>query len=112
MEIWSFETIHFINFNTQRQKRHVVTNDVKVNLLTNGFVGCIEIMLFLLTYVFFIILSMCAMEFAEKFTLIHFAQSLHDLKMTDHTFKILTVDKVKDVGMETYDMITKKFNQN
>ena len=54
---------------------------------------------------------MCAMEFAEKFTLNHFAWSLHDLKTTDHTFKILTVAKVKDVGMETYDMITKKFNQ-
>ena len=32
MEIWSFETIHCLNFNTRRQKRHDVTNDVKVNL--------------------------------------------------------------------------------
>ena len=38
---------------------------------------------------------MCAMGFAEKLTLIHFTPSLHDLKKTDHTLKILTVAKVK-----------------
>ena len=38
MEIWSFETIHCLNFNTQRQKRHDVTNDVKVNFLIYRFV--------------------------------------------------------------------------
>ena len=70
-EIWSFKTIHFINFNMQRQKRHGVTNDVEVNLMTHGFVGCMQSCYFLLTYVL-IILSMCAMELAEKFTLIHF----------------------------------------
>ena len=39
MEIWSFETIHCLYFSTQRQKRHDVTNDVKVNFLICGFVG-------------------------------------------------------------------------
>ena len=38
---------------------------------------------------------MCAIEVAEKLTLIHFALSLHDLKTTDHTLKILIVAKVK-----------------
>ena len=71
MEIWSFETIHCLNFNTQRQKRHDVTNDVKVNFLICGFVGCMKNML-LLANLLFIILSMCAIEFAEKLTLIHF----------------------------------------
>ena len=33
LEIWSFETIHGLNFNTQRQKRHDVTNGVKGNFL-------------------------------------------------------------------------------
>ena len=33
MEIWSFETIHSLNFNMQRQKRYDVTNDVKANFL-------------------------------------------------------------------------------
>ena len=37
---------------------------------------------------------MCAMDFAENVTPIHFAQSLHDLKMTDQTLKILSVAKV------------------
>ena len=61
IEIWSFETIRCLNFNTQRQKRHAVTHDVKVNFLICGFV-----------ILFFIILSMCEMECAEKLTLIHF----------------------------------------
>ena len=39
MEIWSFETIHCLNFNTQRQKRHDVINDVKVNILICGLSG-------------------------------------------------------------------------
>ena len=71
MEIWSFETIHCLNFYSQRQKRHEVTNDVKVNFLICGFVGCMKNML-LLANLLFIILSMCAIEFAEKLTLIHF----------------------------------------
>ena len=70
MEMWSFETIHCLNFNTQRPKRHDVTNDVKVKFLIYGFVGCMKTCYILLTY-FFIILNMCAMEFAEKLTLIH-----------------------------------------
>ena len=71
MEIWSFETIHCLNFNTQRQKCYDVTNDVKVNFLIYKFAGCMKNMLFLATY-FFIIPSMFAMEFAEQLTLIHF----------------------------------------
>ena len=47
MEIWSFETIHCLNFNMQRQKRHDVTNDVKVNFLICGFVGRMRNMLVL-----------------------------------------------------------------
>ena len=72
VEIWSFETIHCLNFNTQRQKRHNVTNDVNVNFLICGFVGCMENVLFLANILFFIILSMCAMEFEENLVLIHF----------------------------------------
>ena len=71
MEIWSFETKHCLNFIRQRQKRHDVTNDVKVNFLICGFVGCMKNMLFLAN-ILFISLSMCTMEFAEKLTLIHF----------------------------------------
>ena len=47
VEIWSFETIHCLNFNTQRKKRHDVTNDVKVNFLICGFAGCKKNTLFL-----------------------------------------------------------------
>ena len=53
MEIWSFETIHRLNFNTQRQKRHDATNDVKVNFLICGFVECMENMLFLANLLFY-----------------------------------------------------------
>ena len=53
MEIWSFETIHCLNFNTQRQKRHDVTNDVKVNILICGFVGCMKNMLLLANLLFY-----------------------------------------------------------
>ena len=44
---------------------------MKVYFLICGFVGCMKNMLFLATF-FLYILSMCAMEFAEKLTLIHF----------------------------------------
>ena len=71
MEIWYFETIHCLNFDTQRQKCHDVTNDVKVNFLICKFVWCMKNMLFLAN-ILFIILSMCAMELAEKLTPIHF----------------------------------------
>ena len=47
MEIWSFETIHCLKFNTQRQKRYDVTNDVKVNILICEFAACMKNMLFL-----------------------------------------------------------------
>ena len=67
MLIWSFD----LNFNTQREKHHDVTNYVKVNFLIFGFVVCMKNMLFLAN-ILFIILSMCAMEFSEKLTLIHF----------------------------------------
>ena len=67
MELWSFETIHCLNFNTQR---HGVTNYVKVNFLICGFVGCMKNMIFL-AYIRFYFLSICAIEFTEKLTLIH-----------------------------------------
>ena len=72
MQIWSFETIHSLNFNTQRQKRHDVANDVKVNFLICGFARFMKNMLFLAYILFYIILSMCEMELVEKLTLIHF----------------------------------------
>ena len=54
MEISSFETIHCLNFNnTQYQKRHDVTNDVKVTLLICGFVGCMKNMLFIANVLFY-----------------------------------------------------------
>ena len=71
MELWSFEIIHCLNFNTQCQKCHDVTNDVKVNFLICEWM---KDTLFLANIVF-IIHSMCVMEFAEiaeKLTLIHF----------------------------------------
>ena len=52
MEMWSFETIHRLNFNTQRQKRHDVTNDVIVNFLICRCVGCMKNMLFLANILF------------------------------------------------------------
>ena len=66
MKMWSFESIHCLNFNIQRRKRHDVTNDVKVNFLICGLVRCMKNMLVLSNILFFIILSMCTMEFAEK----------------------------------------------
>ena len=36
MEIWSFETIQCLNYHTQRQTRHDVTKEVKVNFLYSG----------------------------------------------------------------------------
>ena len=71
MEIWSFKTIHCLNFNMQYYKHHDVTNEVKVNFLICGFVVCMKNMLFLAN-ILFIICSMCAMEIAEKLTMIHF----------------------------------------
>ena len=71
MEIWSFETIHCLKFNMQRQKRYDVTNDVKFNFLICEFAGCMKNMLFFAN-IFFFVLSMCAKQFAEKLTLIHF----------------------------------------
>ena len=53
MKIGSFETIHCLSFNMQRQKRHDVTNDVKVNFLICGFVGCMKNMLILANLLFY-----------------------------------------------------------
>ena len=72
MEMWSIETIHCLNFNGQRQKLHDVTNDVKVNCLIHGLVGCMKNMLVLFNILFFIILSICAMEYAEKHTFFYY----------------------------------------
>ena len=71
MEIWYFETIHGLNFNTQHQKRYDITNGVNVNFLIWGYVGSMKNMLFLAN-ILFIVLSMCAMEFPEKLTPVHF----------------------------------------
>ena len=57
MEMWSFETIHCLNFNVQRRKRHDFTNDVKVNILIYGLVGCMKNML-VLSNILFNILSL------------------------------------------------------
>ena len=53
MKVWSFETIHGLNFNTQRQKRYAVTNDIKVNFLIFRFVGCMKNMPFLANICFY-----------------------------------------------------------
>ena len=53
MEIWYFETINCLNFYMQRQKRHDVTNDFKVNFLICGFVGCMKNVLFLANILFY-----------------------------------------------------------
>ena len=71
MEIWSFGTIQCLNFNRQRQKRHDVTNGVNVNFLIRGFVRCMKKLLFFAN-IHCVIISMCAMEFAEELTLIYF----------------------------------------
>ena len=71
MEIWSFETIHCLNFNTQRQKRYDVTNDVRANFLILR-ICRVHDKYAISANILFYILSMCAMEFAEKLTLIHF----------------------------------------
>ena len=53
MEMWSPETIHCLNFNSQRQKRHDVTNNVKVNFLIYALVGCMKNMLVLSNVLFY-----------------------------------------------------------
>ena len=53
MEIQSFETIHCLKFNTQRQKRNDVTNDIEVNFLICSFVGCMKNVLFLTNILFY-----------------------------------------------------------
>ena len=57
MEMWSFATIHCLNFNVQRRKRHDFTNDVKVNILIYGLVRCMKNMI-VLSNILFNILSM------------------------------------------------------
>ena len=59
-------------------------------------VGCMKNML-MLNNILFIILNMCAIECAEKLTLIHFCLELHGLIMADPTLKILTVAKEKSL---------------
>ena len=57
MELLSFETIHCLYFNMQRQKRHDVTNDVEVNFLICGVFGCMKNMLFLANLLFLLSLA-------------------------------------------------------
>ena len=59
MGIWSFETIHSLSFNTQCQKRHDATYDVKVNFLICGFVGCMRNMLFHANILFYYTYHVC-----------------------------------------------------
>ena len=66
----TFETIHCVNLNTQRQKRHDVTKNVKFNFLTCGLGRCMKKHA-ILANILFTIQAICAMEFAEKFPLIH-----------------------------------------
>ena len=68
MKIWSFETIHCLNYNTQRQKRHTVTKDVKVNFLGfafYGFIGSMKIMLFL-AYILLLLSLACGQRNSQK----------------------------------------------
>ena len=60
MEIWPwkyglYETIHCLNVNTKRQKRHDVTYD----FLICGFVGCMKNMLILANIMFYYPLHVC-----------------------------------------------------
>ena len=59
IEIWSFETIHRLTFNTHSQKRHDVTNDVQVNFLICGFAGCMKSMLFLANILYYYPYHVC-----------------------------------------------------
>ena len=97
MQIWSFETLKCLNFSMQRQKRHDITNDVKVYFLICGFARWMKNMLFL-ARLLFIILSMCAMEVLEKLTLINFCLQF-SWRENDwpyaYTLKILPVAKIK-----------------
>ena len=47
MEIWSFETIHCLKYDAQRQTRHDDAQEVKAYFLVLGFIGCMKSMLFL-----------------------------------------------------------------
>ena len=65
MKIWSFETIHCLNYNTQRQKRHTVT---KVNFLGfafYGFIGSMKSMLFL-AYILLLLSLACGQRNSQK----------------------------------------------
>ena len=79
MEIWSFKTIYCLNLNTHCQKRHDVTNDVKVNFMICGFAGCIKNMLFLASIHFYNTWHLC-IGIRKKIDIDSF---LHDLKTTD-----------------------------
>ena len=59
MEMWSFETIHCLNFNTHCRKRHDVTNDVKYNFLICRLVGCMKNMLGVSNICFYYPLHVC-----------------------------------------------------
>ena len=84
--------MHHLHF----QKRHDVTNDVNVNSLIRVVARCLKKYYFLLSTFSLSLTHVSCREFTEKLTFI-FALSLHDLKKTDHTLKILTVAKVKSL---------------
>ena len=102
MERWPFETIHCLNVNTQRQKRHDVTYLPDLRICQGARKTCC----FLLAY-FFTILCMCAMEFAEQLTLIHFCIKFASPENDWPYFKNSDSCLGKIVAMETYGKITK-----
>ena len=65
MKIWSFETIHCLSFNTQRQKLYDVTNNVNVNFLIYRFAGCMKYVLFLANILFLLYLA-CVLWNSQK----------------------------------------------
>ena len=111
MKIWSFETKHCLKFNTQSQKHYDITDEVKVNFLICGFAGSMKNMLCLANILFFIILNMCVMEFAEKLTLFHFCPKFVWSENGWPYFKNSDSCSGKVVSMETYGMITMKYTQ-
>ena len=72
MEIRSFETMHCLKFNSNVRNIMTLLMTSKVTSWFESLSGAWKTCYFLPTY-FYIILSMCTMELAEKFTLILFA---------------------------------------
>ena len=102
IEMWSFETIHCLNFNVQRRKRHDLTNDVKVKFMICGLVGCMKKMLVLFLLSLACVNGICINVNTESF--------LPEVCMRT-CFQNSDSCLGKCVAMETYGMITKKFDK-